>query len=127
MNLFRINWSVFILSLAAGLALPELRAEAPPGWHLRPSAQVDATGVFLDQLFTTAPAELPHLRLAPAPAAGHVLNLNRTQLNELLGQHAPDFAPTNWSGAAQIKISRRTRALAEAELKALLEIGRAHV
>jgi flagella basal body P-ring formation protein FlgA len=46
--------------------------------------------------------------------------LSPTQLNELLLNAAPELVPTNWAGATQVKISRRTRALAEAEIKDLL-------
>jgi flagella basal body P-ring formation protein FlgA len=109
-----------LLFLSAGTAAPVVATEPPPGWQLRPSALVDAAGVHLDQLLATPPADLPRILLAVAPAAGQTLVLNRAQIGELLQQRAPEFATTNWSGPAQIKILRRTRMLDESEIKYLL-------
>lgn len=95
-------------------------AGAPAEWRLRPSAQVDSSGVYLDQLITAPSLDLPHIRLTAAPVAGQALNLNRERINELLSQYAPGFVVTNWSGAEQIKISWRTRTLDEVEIKSLL-------
>lgn len=111
---------LFILCLAAGPASPNDSFGEPAGWQLRPTTQVDATGIHLDQLFSGTPADLPRILLAPAPPAGRVFTFNRAQVSELLQQPSLEFAPTNWSGAAQIRIARRTRALEESEIKTLL-------
>ncbi len=106
--------------LSLGVILSFLMTRESFGWSLLPAVQVDATGIYLDQVVAGAPADVPHLRLAPAPAFGRPLTLNPNQLNELLQQSAPELATTNWNGATQIKITRRTRQLAEAELRDLL-------
>ncbi|MCC6820439.1 MAG: flagellar basal body P-ring formation chaperone FlgA [Verrucomicrobiota bacterium] len=111
---------VSILCLLVGPALLATLAGESLSWPLRPAVQVDGTGVFLDQVIAAPAADIPHIRLTAAPAAGQVLHLNRVQINELLGLHAPAFARTNLSGADQIKISRRTRRLEEVEMKTLL-------
>jgi flagella basal body P-ring formation protein FlgA len=81
---------------------------------------VDATGIHLDQVVADAPADVPHLRLAPAPAAGRMLTLSAAQVNALLQQSAPGLCATNWTGPSQITIARRTRRLAETEIKEML-------
>ncbi len=106
--------------LSLGLALTVAAADEPVGWSLLPAVQVDATGIHFDQIVAGAPAGVPHLRLAPAPTAGRTVSLTPTQLNELLQQTAPELVTTNWTGAAQIKVSRRTRAVTESDLKDLL-------
>lgn len=106
--------------LSLGLALAVAAADEPVGWSLLPAVQVDATGIHFDQIVAGAPAGVPHLRLAPAPSAGRMLSYTPAQLNELLRQTAPELVCSNWTGAAQLKITRRTRDLSEADLKELL-------
>jgi flagella basal body P-ring formation protein FlgA len=81
---------------------------------------VDATGIHLDQIVAGATAETPHIRLAPAPVANRAVTFTTAQINDLLHQSAPELVTTNWIGAAQVKISRRTRTLTESEIKELL-------
>lgn len=106
--------------LSLGIVLSAAAADESFGWSLLPAVQVDATGIYLDQVVAGAPAEVPHLRLAPAPTFGRAVSFTPTQINDLLQQTAPELVTTNWTGATQVKISRRTRALAEAEIKDLL-------
>lgn len=106
--------------LSLGLVWSAAAAEETPGRLLLPAVQVDATGIYFDQLVAGPSADVPHLRLAPAPSAGRILSFTPVQINELLQQAAPELVSTNWSGAKNIKISRRTRALTEAEIKDLL-------
>ena len=128
--------------LLASLLAPAARADQPPDWLLLPSAQVLSPGIYLDQILappattpfaapavpadaapaTAVPASavLPHIRLAPAPAFGQTASLSSTQLLTLVRQQAPDFIGTNWSGASQIRVTRRTRLLGEPELKSML-------
>ena len=106
--------------LSLGLMLTAAAAVEPLGWSLLPAVQVDATGIFLDQIVAGATAETPHIRLAPAPVANRAVTFTTAQINDLLQQSAPELVSTNWSGAAQVKISRRTRALTESEIKELL-------
>ena len=50
------------------------------------------------------------------------MNLSRAQIDDLLTVIAPDLATTNWTGADNIRISRRAHTLNEAGLLALLTI-----
>jgi flagella basal body P-ring formation protein FlgA len=120
MKFFASNRLIFILCLSVGPVVLPSTAGEPVRWRFRPSAQVDATGVYLNQLIAAPPIDLPHVRLTSAPVAGQSLTLNRAQIKELLGEQAPDCIATNWSGADQINIVRRTRLLEEAEIKTLL-------
>ena len=106
--------------LSLGLVLAAAAADESFGWSLLPAVQVDATGIHFDQIVAGAPADVPHLRLAPAPTAGRTLSFTPAQLNELLQKTAPELVTTNWTGAAQIKISRRTRDFTEGDFKELL-------
>ena len=106
--------------LSLGLVLTAAAAEEHPGWSLLPAVQVDATGIHLDQIVVGATAETPHIRLAPAPVANRAVTFTTAQINDLLQQSAPEFVTTNWIGATQIKVSRRTRSLTESEIKDLL-------
>ncbi|MGK7644015.1 hypothetical protein ACSRCT_22260, partial [Salmonella enterica] len=47
----------------------------------------------------------------------------------LLQKSAPELVTTNWTGSAQIRVTRRTRQLGESELKELLTdvLQREHV
>lgn len=109
--------------LSLGIALSVVMTGGAHGLSLRPTTQVDATGIYLDQVVAGASAGIPHLRLAPAPALGRALTWTPGQLNALLLEQAPDLATTNWDGAAQIRITRRTRQLAESDLKELLTVA----
>lgn len=107
-------------SLSLVAALSASLAGEPLTWQLRPAAQVDSTGIHLDQLISNAPLEQAHLRLASAPGPDQSLTFTRAQINALLEKTAPDLASTNWSGVTQVKITRRTRPLDEAGIKSLL-------
>ena len=116
-------------SLSLGLVLTAAAADESLGWSLLPAVQVNATGIYLDQIVAGATAETPHIRLAPAPITGRPVTFTATQINDLLQQSAPELVSTNWSGATQIKVSRRTRSLTESEIKELLtrELQQNHV
>jgi len=90
--------------------------------QLLPQAQVDSAGIFLDQI-VSSPAStvvLPHLRLAPAPNLGQTASLSRSQITELAQACHAELITTNWSGAIQVRVSRRTRQLSDFELTGLL-------
>ena len=107
--------SAILLGATAATALGD-----SPAWRLLPAATVSGSGIFLNEIVENPPETLPHLRLATAPAAGQTATLTRSQINELLRQQSAGLLTTNWMGATQIKISRRTRSLAEAEVLDLL-------
>lgn len=90
------------------------------GWSLLPAVQVDATGIHLNQIVAGATADVPHLRLAPAPVAGRFVTFTPKQVNELLQQVAPEYVSTNWGGAAHVRVTRRMRAITESDLKEML-------
>lgn len=117
---FPVAKFVYLPCLSLGLVCSAAAAVESSGRSLLPAVQVDATGIYLDQIVAGATPDVPHLRLAPAPSFGRIVSLNPTQINEALKQTAPELVTTNWTGAAQIKISRRTRAISEAEIKELL-------
>lgn len=111
------------------LALLPLAGQAA-SLSLLPAASVTSDGVFLAQLVSTENGSaLPHLRLTDAPAAGLSLALTRDQVVALLQKSAPELVTTNWTGSAQIRVTRRTRQLGESELKELLTdvLQREHV
>lgn len=60
---------------------------------------------------------LSALPLCPPPLFGQVVLLTRAQIQTLGRQAAPDFATNGWAGAAQIRVGRRARSLAETELR----------
>ena len=106
--------------LSLGFVCSALTAPETPGWSLLPAVQVDATGIYFDQIVAGATADTPHLRLAPAPTAGRAVIFTPAQLNDLLQQNAPELVTTNWLGAKQVRVSRKLRSLAESDLKDLL-------
>ena len=117
-----ILFGAFLLSALIGGAP---RAFAFPGaaaFELLPAAQVDSAGIFLHQIATASQSVLPPqpIRLADAPAFGQAASLSRAQIRELLKANAPEFAPTDWLGAAQVRVTRRARGLNERELRELL-------
>ncbi len=119
MNPIRLLFRFVLTGSLGGLAAACAFASDLPARQLRPSAQVDGGGIFLDAVVEGS-ADLPKVRLASAPAAGQTNTFTRAQITELLRDKAPALATTNWTGAAQVKVSRRSRALEETELMELL-------
>ena len=106
------------------------RAAAPAETlSLVPAAQVDSRGVFLDQVLTVVPGrDLPHVRVARAPAFGETVALTRDTVAAGLRDAAPGLAGLDWSGPETVQVSRRTRSLDEHELRLLLtEAAQAHL
>ncbi len=112
----------FLLCALLGGGHPVFAFAGSPALTLLPTAQVDSSGIFLHQI-TSSSLSVPipqTIRLAGAPAFGQAASLSRDQVGELLRSLAPDFASTIWSGATQVRITRRARPLAESELRDLL-------
>jgi flagellar basal body P-ring formation protein FlgA len=113
---------LILVWLTGGFVQPVVGAE-PSTWSLslQPTAQVDSEGIFLAQV-VVAPglAPLPVLRLALAPSFGQTITLSRGQVQEALSRQAPQLAATNWLGPDRIRVTRRARAFAEADLLELL-------
>jgi flagellar basal body P-ring formation protein FlgA len=120
------SWLVGALCLLAwshsGFAQGEAGAEAVSRpFHLQPTAQVDSEGVFLHQLVSVPPSTpLPPMLLTDAPVLGQTLVVSRAQIFATLRERGPELATTNWSGADRVRITRRTRRMAETDLIGLL-------
>lgn len=114
---------IWCASLAAGwlaFAPTSLRATDAIAWVLRTNVLVGSEGVFLDDVAVSASdAPLPNFRLADAPPFGQALALTRAQVGEALARTGM-MAATNWSGAARVSITRRSRMLGEFDLLALV-------
>ncbi len=97
-----------------------LRADEGAAWALRTNVLAGGEGVFLaDVVLSAGDAPLPDVRLAEAPVFGQALALTRAQVGEALARVGMTTA-TNWSGAARVSITRRSRMLGEADLLALV-------
>ena len=83
------------------------------------NVQVTSEGIFLNQVAGGDVAAL-RVRLGDAPAFGRFALLTRAQIQEALRERAPELAVTNWTGAFQVRVTRRARMLEEGELKDLL-------
>jgi flagella basal body P-ring formation protein FlgA len=115
----------FILSLVFTLVLASAARRAcagePAALQLQAEAQVDGTGIFLNQVLTPAfHATLPIIRLAPAPPLGQTNSLSRQQIIALIKEAAPELNTTNWSGPELVRIRRRVRQLCEADVVEML-------
>ena len=123
--MIRLRFQILILPLLlflgwGGFAL-RLKAGESSTWCLRDAAAVNSDGIFLDQIVATADgAPAARVRLADAPAFGQTNEWSRSQVEEMLKLAFPTKTGSAWSGAERITVSRRSRALAEVELKDLL-------
>jgi flagellar basal body P-ring formation protein FlgA len=88
-------------------------------WQLRPAVQVDGEGVFLNQLVDCS-SNVPSARLCDAPAFGKTTVLSRAQLIELAKTAGVEAVLTNWSGAENTRVSRRSKTLGETEALQML-------
>ena len=96
---------------------------ALPGvtWRLASEAQVDSSGIFLNQIVNaTPPVALPQIRLAPAPPLGQTTFFTRDQVIALARTNVAGMNATNWTGPSRARVSRRVRLLDESELTGLL-------
>jgi len=84
---------------------------------LLPAAQVDSAGVFLHQLLQTEDASFRNILLTPAPGPTQTLVLTRAQIVAAAAKRCPELVLTNWSGAEQVRVTRRLRPLPELDLQ----------
>ncbi|MEY2407479.1 MAG: flagellar basal body P-ring formation protein FlgA [Verrucomicrobiota bacterium] len=109
---------MLLLGLLALLTAPTAILAEEAALVLLPAAAVDGEGIFLSQVLGALPASaLPHIRLADSPAFGQVTILSRSRIHEIALAAAPDLVSTNWTGAANIRITRRARTLNETDLR----------
>ncbi|HTI97859.1 MAG TPA: flagellar basal body P-ring formation chaperone FlgA [Dongiaceae bacterium] len=110
------RWLVFSLfaCLGGGFAL-SLRADEPSNFELHPTAITDGGGLMLAQLVTSS-TPLPAVRLTDAPAFGTTAVITREQIAAWLRDLAPGVTISNWTGAAKVQVSRRSRQYNEADL-----------
>jgi flagella basal body P-ring formation protein FlgA len=94
----------------------------PDCWKLLPQAQVDGSGVFLDQIAAPCGATkpLPHLRLARAPEPGQTNSFSRSEVAGIAQACVAGLVMTNWSGPTEIRVSRRVRIMEDSDLLELL-------
>lgn len=123
--MMQLRFPILILPLllffGCGGFAPRLKAGESSSWCLRDTVAVNSDGIFLDQILATADgAPAARVRLADAPAFGQTNVWSRSQVAEKLKLALPTRTANAWSGAERITVSRRSRALAEVELKDLL-------
>lgn len=106
-------------AILAGLSVCASVAAEVPVLRLHPNAFVGSQGVFL-HLLVDSNQPLPSLRLCDSPAFGQSLLLSRARILELANAAGFDGISTNWDGAGAVRISRRSRKLAESELVQML-------
>src|SRR5664279_4357796 len=102
MSLFRKTIFLLLIGVTqVGWAQPGGLAESN-SWKLLPLAQVDSSGVFLDQIVAASGANrsLPHLRLCRAPQLGQTNSFSRGEVAGFAQACVPGLEMTNWSGAA---------------------------
>src|SRR5271154_517528 len=94
----------------------------PDAWNLLPQAQVDSSGIFLDQIVVATGAIQipPHLRLARAPQPGQTISFFRGDVARLAQAYGAGLLISNWGGATEVRISRRVRSFEESDLIELL-------
>lgn len=121
--------SILLSCLLALACAGRAFADDTDTWQLLPEVKVDASGIFLSQLVVPAPSSsavhsstvvLPHIRLAPAPTLGQTASFSRDQVIALARAAVPDFAITNWSGSARVRVSRAMHNLTDSEFTRLL-------
>src|SRR5579871_3218098 len=94
---------------------------AMPAWKLLTEVKADSTGVFLDQIAVQSNSNpVPHVRVINTPAFGQINSISRARISEFVRTNFPELASTNWSGPAQIRVSRRTRQLNDSDVIKLL-------
>ncbi len=103
-----------LLFLVAGFM-----ASASEPVRLLPQAQVSSAGVFLDEIASTTNSVLPHLRLSVSPRFGQTLVLSRKQIEAALVKSG-DVNATNFAGATEVRLTRKTRSFDEEELRLLV-------
>jgi len=114
--------------LTALLVLPRVlwaqdgNATGADAYRLMPQVEVDSSGIFLDQvLLCPAPNRvIPHAYLARAPRLGQSLSFSQNDIAVLAQAAAPALPLTNWTGVPAVRVSRRARALEDADLLDLL-------
>jgi flagella basal body P-ring formation protein FlgA len=90
-------------------------------FELKPLADVDSQGIFLEHLVTGKDIDrLSNIYLAPAPAWGQTRILKKAELIQLLATNAPAIASSEFLGASEVKITRKSKKLEEKELLKLL-------
>jgi len=113
-----LYWFILLAGLCPGFAA-DLPGGELPALRLNPVAQVDSGGIFLNDIFQSD-KPLPVTRLCDAPEFGKTAMLTRAQIAEFARVIGTDLGGTNWTGPESIRISRRARALAEADALTLL-------
>lgn len=107
----RVSFSLLLITAISALGNEPI--------HLAPQAQVTGVGVFLDEIANATNSVLPHLRLSASPRFGQILVLSRQQIEAALVKSG-ELSATNFSGAKDVRISRKTRLFDEEEMRLLV-------
>jgi flagella basal body P-ring formation protein FlgA len=121
MNFLKKTFFSMLTLLLTGWVTRAIAAESDL-WKLLPQAQVDSSGVFLDELVSVSGTNqiAPHIRLAPAPRFGQTVSFSRNALAGLAQVRTNAPLLTNWTGAAEVRVSRRLRTFEDSDLIELL-------
>lgn len=97
-------------------------AQEAASLKLLASAQVDSSGVFLDQIIVASGTNLviPHFRLARAPFPGETNSISRNDIINVAQGGTNGLVMTNLSGPKEVKVSRKMRPFEETDLLELL-------
>jgi flagellar basal body P-ring formation protein FlgA len=87
--------------------------------ELLPEAQVDVQGIFLGEIIKPTKDVSGTLQISAPPAWGETRKLTRVQLSEMLAKSLPS-TQVEWTGASEIRITRKSRMLQDRELMQLL-------
>lgn len=113
---------LFLASCVSTQSAESTNAVAERAWGVLSGAQVDGSGIHLDQILEPAKGEsVPHLRIADSPLPGKVVSLTRARILGAIREQKDLDAPSLLGGAETVKVTRRMRRLEESEALKLVE------
>jgi flagella basal body P-ring formation protein FlgA len=110
---------IFALSVLLVFGTVSLAQDSVAPMRMLAESQVSNRGIFFSDVADNV-GNAGTIRIGDAPQFGRSIVLLRSQVAEMVHHYVPEIALTNWSGAARIRISRKTQPLGEAMLKELL-------
>jgi flagellar basal body P-ring formation protein FlgA len=107
-----------LLSIAFSILASSLSAQT---LDVAPEVAVDSSGVLLGALVPALASELVGgLKVSDAPEFGRTMTVDRAAIEAMIREQAPGITVTNWTGAATVKVQRKSRQLGEEELRGWL-------
>jgi flagella basal body P-ring formation protein FlgA len=110
---------IFALPVLLLFGTVSLAQDSATPMRMLAESQVSNRGIFFSDVADNV-GNAGTIRIGDAPQFGRSIVLLRSQVAEMVHHYVPEIALTNWSGAARIRISRKTQPLGEAMLKELL-------